>query len=108
MSRTIIFRPEAEEDVRQSYLWYEELRSGLGRRFLDSLDTTLTGIRQRPLVYQIVEGDVRRALTRRFPYGVFFLIEPQRIVVLAVLHTARNPRVWQSRRRSEHERSPDQ
>jgi len=108
MSRTIIFRPEAEEDVRQSYLWYEERQIGLGRRFIDSLDAALTGIRERPLVYQVVEGNVRRALTRRFPYGVFFLTEPQRIVVLAVLHTARDPRVRQSRLRSEHDRSPDQ
>jgi hypothetical protein len=69
---------------------------------------TTPEIRERPLVYQIVEGDVRRPLTRRFPYGVFFPTEPRRIVVLAVLHTARDPRVWQSRVRSEHDRSPGQ
>jgi hypothetical protein len=33
----------------------------------------------------------------RFPYLVFYVIKPQRITVLAVLHHARNPAVWPRR-----------
>jgi hypothetical protein len=40
---------------------------------------------------------VRQALVRRFPYVVCFLIEAERISVIAVIHGRRNPRVWQSR-----------
>jgi len=49
MSRRLILRPEAEEDVRQGYLWYEERQAGLGRRFVEALDAALTAIRQRPV-----------------------------------------------------------
>jgi plasmid stabilization system protein ParE len=64
---------------------------------MGALDAALLAIEKRPLAYQEVEGEVRRALTRRFPYGVFCVVEPQRIVVLAVLHTARDPQVWKAR-----------
>jgi plasmid stabilization system protein ParE len=39
-------------------------------------------------------GEVRRAVVSRFPYAVFYRIEPKRVVVLAVLHMARDPKVW--------------
>jgi len=97
MSRGLILRPAAEEDVRQGYLWYEERQTGLGRRLMEALDAALLAIEKRPVACQEVEGDVRRALMRRFPYGVFYVVEPQRIVVLAVLHTARDPQAWKAR-----------
>jgi toxin ParE1/3/4 len=97
MSRRLILRPEAEEDVRQGYLWYEERQAGLGQRFITALDAALAAIQERPEAYHQVEGEVRRALAKRFPYGIFYVVEPQRIVVLAVLHTARDPQVWQAR-----------
>jgi hypothetical protein len=40
---------------------------------------------------------VRRALTRRFPYRVFFIVLPDAIVVFAVLHAARHDRIWKQR-----------
>lgn len=41
-----------------------------------------------------VRGNVRRAIVTRFPYAVFYQVEPKRVVVLAVIHTARDPRLW--------------
>jgi plasmid stabilization system protein ParE len=37
---------------------------------------------------------VRRMIVSRFPYAVFYRVEADRIVVLAVLHTARDPESW--------------
>jgi len=37
---------------------------------------------------------VRRAIVSRFPFSIFYLIEPRRVVVLRVLHTARDPKLW--------------
>jgi len=47
-----------------------------------------------------VHGEVRRALLSQFPYGVFYRVESKRVVVLAVLHTARDPSLWPRPRRS--------
>jgi plasmid stabilization system protein ParE len=40
---------------------------------------------------------LRRTLIRRFPYQIFFILEKNRIVVLAVFHTKRRPKRWQAR-----------
>lgn len=49
-------------------------------------------ILERPASFPIVEQSVRRALVRRYPYKVFFVHEPPRIVILAILHAARRLR----------------
>ena len=41
-----------------------------------------------------VHGEVRRAVVSRFPYAVFYRVEPKRVVVLAVLHMARDSKLW--------------
>jgi plasmid stabilization system protein ParE len=33
-------------------------------------------------------------LTRRFPYLIFYAIDPKESVVLAVLHASRDSRLW--------------
>jgi hypothetical protein len=45
----------------------------------------------------IKHADIRRVPVRRFPYCVFYRVEPDRIVVLAIFHGRRNPRIWQAR-----------
>jgi hypothetical protein len=54
---------------------------------------------RRAETFVLVETDVRRAPVRRFPYGVFFLIDDDTIVVIGVLHAKRNPKLWVKRRR---------
>ena len=54
-------------------------------------------ILDHPLGYKDLRAGIRRALTRRFPYAVYFSIEEDAIVILAVLHTARDPEEWQRR-----------
>lgn len=50
-------------------------------------------------LYQLVDPTMRRALLRRFPYGIFFEVGTTEIVVYAVFHGARDPRSWRRRRR---------
>lgn len=44
-----------------------------------------------------VDPPVRRVLTRRFPFRVFFIVRPDALVVFAVLHAARHDRTWKHR-----------
>ncbi len=90
-------RPEAEEDLRQAYTWYEEQQPGLGEQFLLAVERALASIQQHPLGYTELYRHVRRALTRRFPFAVFFLLQDHTIIVLAVLHGSRHPRTWHAR-----------
>lgn len=54
-------------------------------------------IRERPELYAVIHEDLREALARRFPYAVYYRAEPEQVVVVAVVHTARDPSVWQGR-----------
>jgi len=44
-----------------------------------------------------LRGSIRRALLRRFPYVVYFAIEADIVVVVAVLPASRDPAEWQRR-----------
>lgn len=71
---------------------------GLASDFLAAVDTCLASIRRHPGAYALVDPTMRRALLRRFPYAVFYEIEPGEIVVYSVFHGARDPRVWRRRK----------
>lgn len=92
--RRLLFRPEAETDVREAREWYEGQRRGLGRAFREELAATLSTIRARPQLYAEVYAPVRRAPLRRFPYSVFYFEQGEVIEVLAVLSQSRDPRSW--------------
>jgi plasmid stabilization system protein ParE len=90
--------PQTELDIADAYNWYESERSGLGGEFLSELRAVYDRIEENPLNYQVLKFDIRRALTRRFPYAIYFLVDNRSVVILAVLHAARNPTRWQHRR----------
>ena len=87
----------AEQDLLEAIKWHDEQQRGLGNEFLRNVDATLAKIARNPFQYQQLHHSIRRGLVPRFPYGVFFLVEKKRIVVLAVFHVRRDPTVWQSR-----------
>jgi plasmid stabilization system protein ParE len=89
--------PAVELDIEAAFEWYEREEVGLGFQFLDELRATYVRILDHPFGYQDLRSGIRRALTRRFPYGVYFSIEEEVIVIVAVLHTARDPEEWQLR-----------
>jgi len=97
MTRRLIIRPEAEAEMADAFDWYEDRVAGLGAEFLLCLDAVFSAIVRNPQQFPRVYRVVRRALTRRFPYEVFFVEDAERIVVLSVFHAKRNPKRWQER-----------
>ena len=97
MTLELRLRPEAELDLSDAALWYEEQRQGLGRQFLDEVLAIFSTLAEAPLTYPIVHRNTRRALIHRFPFGVYYRVETTAIVVVAVMHGSRNPRRWKSR-----------
>ena len=61
------------------------------------MEEVLERISRTPEIYMMAYHDVRRALTRRFPYAVYYRIVGNDMVALGILHTRRDPREWQSR-----------
>ena len=86
----------ADADIEAAFEWYESEQPELGFEFLDEVRATYNRILDGPFKYQELRSGIRRALTRRFPYGVYFSVEDDHIVVIAVLDT-RDPAEWQFR-----------
>jgi plasmid stabilization system protein ParE len=86
----VAVRPRAEADLVVARDWYEQRRPGLGREFLAAVDDVLVGLQSNPYRCAVYYREFRRALTRRFPYKVFYRIEPDAVVVVRVLHVRRD------------------
>lgn len=71
MSRKLIVTKEAEADILDGYLSYEEKQQGIGLRFINEIELAFDRILLNPFLYQEVETDIRRAVTHTFPYLVF-------------------------------------
>ena len=99
MKPQIIIRSEAGDDLRSTFAWYENQEKGLGVEFLRCVDASMFSISRSPKIFPSLYKGMRRALIRRFPYGIFFILEERRIVVLAVLHVKRHPLRWQKKKR---------
>jgi len=97
MGYVVRIRPEAERDVRKAFSWYEDQRIGLGRELVAELDSVYGRLAENPYLYADIKKGVRRAVVRRFPYGVFYLVAEGEVRVLAVIDMARNPAVWERR-----------
>jgi hypothetical protein len=97
MTYRIEYLLEVADELAESYNWYESQRTGLGTQFLTQLGGTLEAVRERPLSFAAIDPNVRRALVRRFEFAVFFMLEGDVLVVLAISHARRSPTVWKRR-----------
>jgi toxin ParE1/3/4 len=97
MTRRLVVTPEAKADIRETRDWYEQRQQGLGREFIDRVLEAIDRLESDPSAGIQIYGELRRASVPQFPYGVFFAVEHEITVVLAILHDRRSPRVWRKR-----------
>ena len=103
MSYELVVRSRAKADVRRAARWYEKQREGLGVDFVSEVENAIRRVEVNPEQFQVVHEDIRHAITRRFPYGVFYRIRKNRIVISAVLHLERSDVPWQGKGKSPEE-----
>jgi hypothetical protein len=77
----VVWLPEAEADRRAAKSWYDDLRSALGDQFVSAGGATVESISKSPRRFPTIYRNRRRARVRRFPYGIIFEVQEQRIVV---------------------------
>jgi toxin ParE1/3/4 len=97
MSLPVVLRLQAYDDLDAIRATYESLRPGLGDDFVAEVGATRVRIGLNPHSYGLVGRRVRAGGVHRFPYLVYYLVEPSRVVIIAILHVRRSPRVWQRR-----------
>lgn len=91
--------PLAKEDIREAAKWYNEQQKGLGKRFTAEVREIVHFIRQNPKVSSVRYKTVRTAVLNTFPFMVHYTIDEKNktIIVVAVLHTSRDPKLWKNR-----------
>lgn len=92
-----VFHPEAEVEFDAAIDYYEDREPGLGYDFAVEVHSTLENILSFPKAWPILEDDIRRCQTRRFPYGIIYAVNEDVIFVLAVMHLHRGPEYWKNR-----------
>ena len=91
------FHPDARLEYREAAAFYEARQVGLGSAFTREIETAIEQILEAPERFRFIEQDVRRCLTRTFPYGVLYTVESDLVLIIAIAHGSREPGYWQKR-----------
>lgn len=94
----VIFTLPARAELIDAQDWYEDEAPGLGSHFRAAIDDAIQRISANPRQFPVVYKSIRRALLRRFPYALLFVIEATgTLTVIACFHGSRDPAHWQMR-----------
>jgi len=97
MTLRVVYRRAAQAEFQDAAIWYEQQRTGLGEEFVREIEIAVEKASTTPKRYPIVFGDIRRTMSRRFPYCIYFRERRDSLVVLAVFHGKRDPQIWRTR-----------
>src|SRR5260370_26018596 len=99
MSDRLTIRPAAEGGVAEAARWYDQREQGLGDEFGGEVNQAIVRVLENPRAFRVVRRrhEVRRVLTHRFPYRIFFSLKGDTVVVHAVSHGHRHDRHWKYR-----------
>jgi plasmid stabilization system protein ParE len=87
----LILLLQADLDIQAAFNRHEDFQEGRGDLFLRRLDAALGFLRRHPEMAPVYAGPYRRMLVQDFPYGIFYQVQPTRIVAAAVLDLMQDP-----------------
>jgi plasmid stabilization system protein ParE len=97
MTLKVVFRRAAQAEFDAAALRYDLQQPGLGAEFVSEIGRAVDLAATYPDRFTVKHADIRRVPARRFPYSVFYKVQPGRIVVLAIFHARRDPMIWRTR-----------
>jgi toxin ParE1/3/4 len=95
----VVLTPEARTDVADAAAWYRGRSIRAAETFLLAIAAALIRIEAQPTSNVIVDPPTgaRRALLRKFPHRVLYLIDGERVVVFAGVSHRRDDPAWHDR-----------
>ena len=91
------FHPDALEEYREAAIWYANRERELANQFVANIEDAIHKVVETPTRWRVIEEDIRRCLTRLFPYAILYTIEDNYILIVAVMHCSREPGYWRER-----------
>jgi hypothetical protein len=95
--RALRYHPKATAEAFRSAEFYETRLAGLGAEFLDELDRTVMQVEHDPERQAADKSGIRSVRLTRFPFRIHYVVDPDRIRILAVAHSSRKPNYWRPR-----------
>ncbi|MGY3213452.1 type II toxin-antitoxin system RelE/ParE family toxin [Mucilaginibacter sp. HD30] len=99
MYKTVML-PVAKHDIKDAASWYNSKQKNLGKRFIAEIQRKVNFIQKFPDGTAIRYDEIKTAVIDTFPFMVHYSVDNVKklIVILAVLHTSRNPDIWKEER----------
>jgi plasmid stabilization system protein ParE len=91
------FHPEALAEYEEAVRYYAGRQEGLDLRFIACVEAAVHQVAAAPERWRLIDQDVRRCLTKVFPYAILYTIEPDYVLIVAVMHCHREPGYWRRR-----------
>ncbi len=96
--KNVVFRKISNYDLKDTVDFYNFEQPGLGDRFFKNPSEKIEKINNHPLAYAIRYEEIRCAKINHFPFMVHFIDQPESIIVIGIIHTSRNPKLWKQRK----------
>ena len=93
----VVLHPRADAEFLFAQQRYTDASTPLGRRFYDEITSVFRRIIEHPLRYKQFDPPARRLFANGFPYAVVYVVRPDAIWIIAVMHVRREPGYWKER-----------
>ncbi len=85
----------ARDDLIAGFHYYEDKEKGLGRYFLVSLYSDIESLKVFGGVHRVAYRAFRRALSKRFPFAIYYTVEEDTVRIRAVVDCRKRPSwIW--------------
>jgi plasmid stabilization system protein ParE len=95
MSYRIELHPEALNELKESYQWYEDRSVGLGDRFMDAIHKGMQKALEQPERYAKKKDNYREIIVDTFPYVIIYeILKKEKVLFVSyIFHSKRNPQL---------------
>lgn len=92
--KPVIVRPKAEQDIRETFDWYEAKERGLGEKFKVELQKLFDNISTFPEMNTERATGFRYGLCQKMKVFVAYKVRSKEILVYRVWYATMNPDQW--------------
>ncbi len=97
MSLNVIFELEARVELIKISELYRNQSIEQAKQFQDDLTVCFESIKLFPEAFKLVKFGVRRIHLERFPYVIYYTVDPDAIFIYAIAHVKQDQTYWHRR-----------
>ena len=87
----------AEIEMFDAAAYYEARVPKLGADFISTMEIAVSDLSEDPDKWPVIGKGIRRRILPRFPYSILYKIDPDEIIIVAIMHQKRRPNYWINR-----------